>query len=42
MSLSEFHQWVREVVRCASEDALRDEYFVPDPIDKEDGIILCY
>lgn len=35
MSLSEFHDWVREVVRFACEEALRDESFEPDPIDKE-------
>lgn len=38
MSLSEFHEWVREVVRSACEEALQDENFVPDPInDEEDG-----
>lgn len=39
MSLSEFHGWVREVVRVACEEALHDENFVPDPIDKEEGIL---
>ncbi len=37
MSLSEFHEWVRQVVRFACEEALRDENFVPDPIDKGGG-----
>lgn len=35
MSLSEFHQWVREVVRYACEEGLRDEDFIPDPIEEE-------
>ena len=35
MSLSEFHHWVREVVRCSCEDALRDEDFVPDPVEED-------
>lgn len=38
MSLSEFHEWVREVVRSACEEALQDENFVPDPIDDGEGI----
>ena len=37
MSLSEFHEWVREVVRSACEEALHDENFVPDPIDDGGG-----
>ena len=36
MSLSEFHEWVREIVRSACETALQDENFVPDPIDTDD------
>lgn len=35
MLLSEFHEWVRKVVRFACEKALEDENFVPDPIVKE-------
>lgn len=35
MSLSEFHEWVREVVRSACEEALQDENFVPDLIDDD-------
>ena len=35
MSLSEFHEWVREVVRSACEEALQDENFIPDPVDSD-------
>lgn len=38
MSLSEFHEWVREIVRSACEEALQDENFVPDPIDDREGV----
>ena len=35
MSLSEFHKWVKDVVRNACEEALIVEEFVPDPIFNE-------
>ena len=39
MSLSEFHKWVKGVVRSACEEALIIEDFVPDPIvDEREGI----
>lgn len=37
MSLSEFHEWVREIVRSACEEALHDENFEPDPSDNIEG-----
>lgn len=41
MSLSEFHKWVKDVVRSACEEALIVEDFVPDPIfDEREGIPL--
>lgn len=33
--MSEFHKWVKEVVRNACEEALVDEGFVPDPVSTE-------
>ena len=33
--MSEFHKWVKEVVRNACEEALIVEEFVPDPIFNE-------
>ena len=36
-SLSEFHEWVREIVRSACEEALHDENFEPDPSDNIEG-----
>ena len=40
MTLSEFHKWVKDVVRSACEEALIVEEFVPDPIfsDNEGNI----
>lgn len=39
MSLSEFHKWVKDVVRSACEEALIVEDFVPDPFfDEKEGI----
>lgn len=35
MSLSEFHKWVKDVVRNACEEALIVEGFVPDPVSTE-------
>ena len=35
MTLSEFHKWVKDVVRSACEEALIVEEFVPDPIFNE-------
>jgi len=35
MSLAEFHDWVKEVVRVACEDALSNEGFVPDPVEEQ-------
>ena len=35
ISLSEFHKWVKDVVRNACEEALIVEEFVPDPIFTE-------
>ena len=35
ISLSEFHKWVKDVVRNACEEALIVEEFVPDPIFPE-------
>jgi len=35
LSLSEFHQWVKEVVRQACEEAICNEGFVPDHMKLE-------
>ena len=35
ISLSEFHKWVKDVVRNACEEALIVEGFVPDPVSTE-------
>ena len=35
MSLAEFHDWVKEVVRVACENALASERFVPDPVEEQ-------
>lgn len=43
MSLSEFHEWVREIVRSACEEALHDENFEPDPSDNiEEGSLYIH
>lgn len=34
MSLSDFHKWVKEVLRRACEEALMVEGFVPDPVEE--------
>ena len=35
MSLAEFHDWAKEAVRVACENALTSEHFVPDPIEEQ-------
>ena len=41
ISLSEFHKWVKDVVRSACEEALVIEGFVPDPVSTErEGIVI--
>ena len=35
MSLAEFHDWAKEAVRVACENALTSERFVPDPIEEQ-------
>lgn len=35
MSLAEFHDWAKEAVRVACENALASEDFVPDPVEEQ-------
>ena len=41
-SLSDFHKWVKDVIRVACEEALKAENFVPDPVDIENECMCGY